>query len=97
MPRVRCSSDLYAGTDHTLQHKSRSKTTTHKRLKEDASRSGQGTADAKTTTTPNDPNKDASRSGQGAAEAREADPVRHFLVITVLFTSAHVPLDTTSH
>ena len=74
------------------------KTTTHKRPNKDASRSGQGAADAKTTT-PNDPNGDASRSGQGegAAGAREVEPVRFIPVIMDIVMSAHVPLDATSH
>ncbi|KAG8212891.1 quinon protein alcohol dehydrogenase-like superfamily, partial [Butyriboletus roseoflavus] len=43
---VRCSSDLYAGTHHVLQDKSRSKTTTPKCPNEGASHSGQGTVGA---------------------------------------------------
>ena len=44
---VRCAPSFYAGTYRTLQDKSDAKTTVSKHPNEDASRSGQGAADAR--------------------------------------------------
>ena len=41
------------------------------------------------------PNEGTSRGGQGSAGANGSVPVRFFLVVVQLITTAHIPLDTT--